>query len=376
MKLFYVVKHRIAEYAFMGRGLFAALIVTILLSTLFVTFLYGLAVETVFLPQSSDRSYREIKFFRCREAMKGVDEVYELLELCKAFGNTDSISFNERSCYTKSDPIGENGYEISGRSNMSFYTEGAYFRKGRIFFEESEYTNADEICVILSRKVQFETGDHIQDESGRYTIIGTVKPLEPAMSKEFAFIVILPYTTYLNKVGIPGYISLIYDNQIGLENESKLIDYIKMRWPGLEVAPTAQYSISQNNTFETIAMFVIIFISLIAMSMAVNYFDQKNISNDSILRLVGAERSEIVIYSFITRVLVVLIPALAALLLHWLVITKMQGTISFADKIMRYKTGDYITIAAMIFVSACLALLPYSIKIYIRSAREFAAKRE
>ena len=158
MKLFYVVKHRIAEYAFMGRGLFAALIVTILLSTLFVTFLYGLAVETVFLPQSSDRSYREIKFFRCREAMKGVDEVYELLELCKAFGNTDSISFNERSSYTKSDPIDENGYEISGRSNMSFFTEGAYFRKGRVFFEESEYTNADEICVILSRKVQFETG--------------------------------------------------------------------------------------------------------------------------------------------------------------------------------------------------------------------------
>ena len=375
MKLFYVVKHRLAEYAFTGRGLFALLIALILFSTLFLTLYYGLSVETVFLPQSSYQGYRQIRFFNCRGAMNSTDEVHELLDLCNSFGRVECFSFLERSSYSQAEPIDEQGYEISG-SGREVYADEAYFKYGRTFFEEAEYINADDICIILSRKVQFETGDRIHDETGQYTVIGTIKPLEPATGKEFAYTVILPYTTYLNRVGLPGYISLIYENQIGLENESGLIDYIKTRWPKLEIAPTAQYTIPQNKTLETSIVFAVIFITLIAVSMAVNYFDQKNISNDSVLRLVGAERAEIVIYSFITRVLVVMLPAVAALLLHWLFVTKMRGTIAFADKILRYKTGDYLTIAAMLFVSACLTLLPYTIKVYARSAREFAAKRE
>lgn len=372
MKLLYIVRHRIAEYAQTGRGLFAALIVTVLFSTVFVAFLYGLAVETVFLPQSADSCYREFRIFGATTVMRDEDEFFDLIDTCRSFSEISSFTYSKSNPETVGDTV-----EFVGVSSMSNFEKDVFVRDGRTFFEEKEYEAADDICIIVSEDTPpLEKGDVFRYEGREYPVIGTIKSMKTLADEDCEYIVYMPHTTYLKRMGIPGALTIVFQNQIGLENENELISLIKSRWPQLELSRSSQSAIAQNRSSQIALMFVLILFALAAMSVVVNYFDERNVTNDAVLRLIGAERAEIVIYSFITRVVVVMVPVAAALLLFWMTANGIFGTVSFGEKVMRYRSHDYFTIAALMFLATCLALLPYTVKLYVRSARDFAAKRE
>ncbi|MBP1587708.1 MAG: hypothetical protein ILO53_04815 [Clostridia bacterium] len=371
MKLLYIVRHRIAEYAQTGRGLFAALIVTVLFSTVFVAFLYGLAVETVFQPQSAESHYRFFSIYDPTRVIKDEDEFLEMMETCRSFGEISSVTY--RTLHANSI---QKVFDFIGESSMSNFEKDVFVRDGRTFFEEKEYEEADDVCIIYSRETPFEKGDVFRFEGREYPVIGTIRPLTRQTGRECDYMVYLPHTTYLNSIGVPEYVILYFQDQIGVENENKLISLIKSRWPQLELSRSSQSAIAQNRSSQIALMFVLILFALAAMSVVVNYFDERNVTNDAVLRLIGAERAEIVIYSFITRVVVVMVPVAAALLLFWMTANGIFGTVSFGEKVMRYRSHDYFTIAALMFLATCLALLPYTVKLYVRSARDFAAKRE
>ena len=304
--------------------------------------------------------------------MKSEEDVYELIDICSQFELIEKIHLYDPS---RPEKDGE-GYAFSGWNELTDFHSERYFKEGRLFFQESEISGAEDICVVNCNKERIETGTFFESDKGTFIIVGTVRSLIGSGGKEYKYNVFLPYTTYLKSVGIPTCIELVFDNQIGIQAENQIIQTIKSRWPGITVQRSAQFTIPMNYRSEVATVFVFIIATLLALSMAVNYFDEKNISNDSILRLTGASRSLVVIYSFITRCTVVLFPAALALFAHWLVISKINDSFIIFGKILKYSSKDYLTIFALLFVSACIAMLPYTVRLYVRSARDFAVKRE
>jgi len=372
MKFLYVVWRRITEYYHTGRTLFCLLIAAVVLSTVFVTGIYGLAVEKVFLPQSEEQIYRNIIIGECEDKFQDDAEVFELLDICSAFCDLEYVRFNESNQKTLS-----NDFSCVGVSSTDLYNTDRYIKHGRVFFETDETEKDSAVCIYLTnvKEPPVGIGDSIEIYGRECTVIGTLKYIFRSSGKDIDC-AIMPLRSFIALAGYPSIISLVFKGQIGLENENRLIGIIKDRWPGIFVQPSAQFTIAQDYNMQAAVIFIFILFNLAALSLMVNYFDEKNVANDSALRLAGAERGEIVLYSFVTRCAVVLFTVIVTLAVVWVITSELPGKISFADKTLKYSFSDFAAIFAMFFVSTCIAMMPYTIRLYARSAKDFASKRE